>query len=49
MHLVALHALEAHPDVGLDVFHDVADVERAVRVRQSSRDEELSGHEGARF
>ena len=28
MHLVALHPLEAHPDVGLDVLHDVADVER---------------------
>ena len=33
MHFVALHPLEAHPDVGLDVFHDVADVERAVGVR----------------
>ena len=28
VHLVPLHPLEAHPDVGLDVFHDVADVER---------------------
>jgi hypothetical protein len=28
VHLVALHPLEAHPDVGLDVLHDVADVER---------------------
>ena len=42
MHLVALHALEAHPDVGLDVLHDVADVERAVRVRQRGGDEELA-------
>ena len=32
MHLVALHPLEAHPDVGLDVLHDVPDVERPVRV-----------------
>jgi hypothetical protein len=32
MHFVAAHALEAHPDVGLDVFHDVADVERAIGI-----------------
>ena len=38
VHLVALHALEAHPDVGLDVLHDVADVERAVGVRQGGGD-----------
>ena len=43
MHLVPLHALEAHPDIGLDVFHDVADVERAVGVGQSGGDEELAG------
>ena len=29
---VALHALETHPDIGLDVFHDVADVEITVGV-----------------
>ena len=32
--LVALHSLETHPDVGLDVLHDVADVEVAVGVGQ---------------
>ena len=42
MHLVPLHALEPHPDVGLDVLHDVADVERAVGVRQGGGDEELA-------
>ena len=36
VHLVALHALDAHPDVGLDVFHDVAEVERAVGVGQGA-------------
>ena len=41
--LVALHALEPHPDVGLDVFHDVADVEVAVGVRQGGGDEKLAG------
>ena len=44
MHLVALHALEAHPDVGLDVLHDVADVERPVGVGQGGGDEEPAGH-----
>jgi len=44
VHLVALHALEAHPDVRLDVLHDVADVERAVGVRQCGRDEQFPGH-----
>jgi hypothetical protein len=40
VHLVALHALETHPDVGLDVFHDVADVEAiAVGVGQGGGDE----------
>jgi hypothetical protein len=54
MHLVALHPLEPHPDIGLDVFHDVPDVEGAVRVWQRGGDEELArsgigNHEGGRF
>src|SRR6266699_6606554 len=44
VHLVALHALEAHPDVGLDVLHDVADMERAVRVGQGGGDEQPAAH-----
>src|SRR5437773_1690989 len=44
VHFVALHALEPHPDVRLDVFHDVADVERAVRVRQGGGDEQPAAH-----
>ncbi len=43
MHLVALHALETHPDVGLDVLHDVADVKRPVGIRQGRGDEEPAG------
>ncbi len=39
MHGVAAHALEAHPDVGLDVLHDVADMRPAVGVRQGGGDE----------
>ena len=36
---VALHALEPHPDVGLDVFHDVTDVEVAVGVGEGGGNE----------
>jgi len=32
MHDIAEHSLEAHPDVGLDVLHDMPDVEGAVGV-----------------
>ncbi len=39
---VALHPLETDPDVGLDVLHDVADVQRAVGVRQRGRDEQFA-------
>ena len=34
IHLVALHALKTHPNVSLDVLHDVADMEIAVGVGQ---------------
>ena len=44
VHLVPLQALEPHPGVGLDIFHDVADVERAVGVGQGGGDEELARH-----
>ncbi len=47
MDLVALHSLEPHPDVGLDIFHDVADVESAVGVGQGGGDEKLAGLCGA--
>ena len=36
---IALHSLCTHPGVGLDVFHDVADVEVAVGIRQGGGDE----------
>ena len=44
MHLVALHALKTHPDIGLDVFHDVADVERPVGVGERGGDEKFAEH-----
>jgi hypothetical protein len=42
VHRVAQQPLRAHPDVGLDVFHDVADVEVAVGVGQGGGDEEFA-------
>jgi hypothetical protein len=44
MHFVALHSLEAHPDVGLDVLHEVAEVDAAVGVRQRRGDEDPALH-----
>jgi len=42
---VALHALETHPDVGLDVFHQVAQVDAAVGIGQRGGDQDSStGH-----
>ena len=40
MHLMADEPLEADPDVGLDVLHDVADVEGPVGVGQRGGDEQ---------
>jgi hypothetical protein len=34
IHLVALHTLKTHPNVSLDVLHDVAEMEIAVGVGQ---------------
>jgi hypothetical protein len=42
--LVAAHLLEAHPDVGLDVFDQVAEVDGAVGVGQGGGDEDFAGH-----
>ena len=42
MHLIADHALESHPDIRLDVLHDVTDVKRPVGVRKCSRYEQLT-------
>ena len=39
---VSLHFLEAHPDVGLDVFDQMAEVDAAVGIRQRGGDEDLS-------
>ena len=42
MHFVAGHSLMAHPDIRLDVFHDVAHVEGAVGVRQCRSNKKIS-------
>jgi hypothetical protein len=39
--VVAAHLLEAHPDVGLDVFHQVAQMDAAVGVGQGGGDEDF--------
>ena len=42
MHVVAAHSLVAHPDVGLDVFQNMAEVEGAVCVGQSGGHENIA-------
>jgi hypothetical protein len=42
---VAAHLLEAHPDVGLDVLDQVAEVDRAVGIGQGAGNEDLAGHD----
>ena len=42
MHVVAAHSLVAHPDVGLDVFQNVAEMEGAVCIGQSGGHENIA-------
>ena len=42
--IVALHLVKTHPDIGLDVLHDVPDVEVAVGIGQGGGNEKLAGH-----
>ncbi len=42
MHPRAHHPLESHPDVNLDVLHDVADVQGAIGVGQGTGNEEFA-------
>ena len=49
IHFVAHHPLVAHPDVGLDVLHDVADVKIAVGIGQGGGDEEFAWHGAMSF
>ncbi|MCG8023300.1 MAG: hypothetical protein AB2652_07310 [Candidatus Thiodiazotropha endolucinida] len=37
------HFLKARPDVGLDVLHQVADMDRTVGVGQGAGDQDLAG------
>ena len=43
VHLIALHALVADPDVSLDVLHDVADMECTIGVGKGGGDKQLAG------
>jgi hypothetical protein len=49
MHLMPLHPLESDPDIGLDVFHDVADVEGTVGIRQCGGNENSAFHHAPEF
>lgn len=42
--IVPLHFLEAHPDIGLDVFNQMAEVDAAIGVGQGGGDKDLAGH-----
>ena len=44
MHFVTRHSLMAYPDISLDVFHDVTEVERRVSVGEGGSNEQLTGH-----
>ena len=47
--LVAAHFLKAHPDVGLDVFDHVAQMDAAVGIGQRGGDEDFACHGGVFF
>jgi hypothetical protein len=49
VHHVTVHALETHPDIGLDVLHDVANMEISIGVGQGGGDEELTWHRESAF
>src|SRR5450830_891854 len=49
MHFVTRHSLMSHPDVSLDIFHDVTKVEGRVCVGKGSGNEQLTGHVDALF
>ena len=46
MTFVAATFLEAHPDIGLDILQQMAQVDRAVGIRQSAGDEDLARERG---
>ena len=43
MAFVAAQLLEAHPDIGLDIFNQMADVDRTVGVGQGTGNENSAG------
>ncbi len=45
-HVSAIHTaqfLEAHPNIGLDIFHQMAEVNRTIGVRQGAGNQDLAG------
>jgi hypothetical protein len=45
---VTAHFLEAHPDIGLDVFDQMAEVNAAVGIGQGGGNKNLAGHGNSR-
>ncbi len=46
VHFVPLHFLKPHPDVGLDIFDQVTEVNAAIGVGQGRGDKDLARHQG---
>src|SRR6185436_18969284 len=46
VHLMAPHLLETYPDIGLDIFHELGEVDAAGRIRQRRGDEDPARHFG---
>jgi len=42
IHIMALHLQETHPDVGLDIFHQMAEMDAAIGIRQCRGDEDFA-------
>ena len=43
MHGMALHFLETHPDIGLDILHQMPEVNAAVGIRQGGSNQDFAG------
>jgi hypothetical protein len=43
MNFISAHAHKAHPDIRLNVFHDVTNMECTVGIGQGGGDEQLTG------
>ena len=44
VHFIARHSLKPDPDVSLDIFHDVADMEWCIGIGEGGGNEQLAAH-----